>query len=221
LVIHINRSVFDEHTGMLRKNYAAVKFPKDLDLSEWCLGGSNQDTVEQKIENWGTDPRVSMLSPPGAARDMFGRRYELRAVVTHYGRHENGHYICYRKYPVDAFPAQVPEAVLEADGEKEKSERWYRLSDEDVQMVSEENVFSQGGAFMLFYEAVTPSPRSSDLELNGVDNSVSTSSSTSPEDMSSITSTATDRSTGSDTSRATSVSAEEAEPANSKALDVD
>ncbi|KAL3441588.1 hypothetical protein BJX65DRAFT_288341 [Aspergillus insuetus] len=221
LVIHINRSVFDEHTGMLRKNYAAVKFPKDLDLSEWCLGGSYRDIVEQKIENWGTDPRVSMLPPPGASRDTFGRWYELRAVVTHYGRHENGHYICYRKYPVDTFPAQVPESVLEADGEKEKSERWYRLSDEDVQMVSEENVFSQGGAFMLFYEAVTPSPRGPDSEPNGVDNSVSTSSSTSPEDMSSITSTTTDRSTGSDTSRATSVSAEEAEPANRKALDVD
>ncbi|KAL2815150.1 hypothetical protein BJX63DRAFT_390599 [Aspergillus granulosus] len=221
-VIHINRSVFDEHTGMLRKNYAAVKFPKVLDLSEWCLGGSYRDNVEQKIENWGTDPRVSMLPPPGAARDTFGRRYELRAVVTHYGRHENGHYICYRKYPVDTFPAQVPEAVLEADGEKEKSERWYRLSDEDVQMVSEESVFSQGGAFMLFYEAVTPSSRSPDSRPNGVDNPVSTFSSTSPEDMSSITSTATDRSTVSDTSRATSVSAEEAEQANGKTnLDVD
>ncbi|KAL2845554.1 hypothetical protein BJX68DRAFT_256740 [Aspergillus pseudodeflectus] len=221
LVIHINRSVFDEHTGMLRKNYAAVKFPKDLDLSEWCLGGSYRDTVEQKVENWGTDPRVSMLPPPGAARDTFGRRYELRAVVTHYGRHENGHYICYRKYPVDTFPAEVPEAVLEADGEKEKSERWYRLSDEDVQMVSEENVFSQGGAFMLFYEAVAPSPRSLDSESNGIDNPVSTSNTTSPEDMSSITSTATDRSTASDTSRATSVSAEGADPTNGKALDVD
>ncbi|KAJ0418395.1 hypothetical protein BJY00DRAFT_287715 [Aspergillus carlsbadensis] len=221
LVIHINRSVFDEHTGMLRKNYAAVKFPKDLDLSEWCLGGSYRDTVEQKVENWGTDPRVSMLPPPGAARDTFGRRYELRAVVTHYGRHENGHYICYRKYPVDTFPAQVPEAVLEAEGEKEKSERWYRLSDEDVQMVSEENVFSQGGAFMLFYEAVASSPGIPDPESDAVDNLVSTSSSTSPEDMSSITSTATDRSTASDTSRATSVSADGADQINSKALDVD
>ncbi|KAL4868050.1 hypothetical protein BDV12DRAFT_107693 [Aspergillus spectabilis] len=213
-VIHINRSVFDEHTGMLRKNYAAVKFPRVLDLSEWCLGGSYRGDVEQKIENWGTDPRVSMLPQPGAARDTFGRRYELRAVVTHYGRHENGHYICYRKHPVDVFPAHVSESVLEADGDKEKSERWYRLSDDDVQMVSEENVMSQGGAFMLFYEAVETPPRSGDA--SAIENSVSGFTSTSPEDMSSITSTATDRSTASDTSRATSVSAEGVELASEK-----
>ncbi|KAL2826504.1 hypothetical protein BDW59DRAFT_65719 [Aspergillus cavernicola] len=201
-VIHINRSVFDEHTGLQRKNYAAVKFPRILDLSEWCLGGSHRKAGEQRIENWGTDPRVSMLPPPGAMRDTIGRRFELRAVVTHYGRHENGHYICYRKHPVDVFPAHVPEAVLEVDGEKEKTEHWYRLSDEDVQMVSEENVMSQGGAFMLFYEAVT------EQDANVVENPVTRFSSASPEDMSSITSTATDRSTASDTSRATSVSAD-------------
>ncbi|KAL4887285.1 cysteine proteinase [Aspergillus karnatakaensis] len=215
-VIHVNRSVFDEHSGMLRKNYAAVKFPRVLDLSEWCLGGSYAGDVEQKIENWGTDPRLSMLPQPGAARDTFGRRYELRAVVTHYGRHENGHYICYRKHPVEIFPAHVPDAVLEADGEKEKSERWYRLSDEDVQMVSEENVMSQGGAFMLFYEAVETPPPGSDATVNG--HPVSSFTSASPEDMSSITSTATDRSTASDTSRATSVSAEGIEQTSDKGL---
>ncbi|OJI95901.1 hypothetical protein ASPVEDRAFT_120814 [Aspergillus versicolor CBS 583.65] len=207
LAIHINRSVFDENTGLLRKNYAAVKFPGVIDLSEWCLGGSYAEAVEEKIENWGTDPRVSMLPPPGAVRDTFGRRYELRAVITHYGRHENGHYICYRKYPVDIFPAHVPETILEADGEKEKAERWYRLSDEDVQMVSEENVMTQGGAFMLFYESVEASGSGlGETSSNGVGNPATSFSSASPEDMSSITSTATDRSTVSDTSRATSVS---------------
>ncbi|KAL3474123.1 hypothetical protein BJX99DRAFT_260681 [Aspergillus californicus] len=214
-VIHINRSVFDEHTGMLSKNYAAVKFPRVLDLGEWSLGGSQQEPVEQRIENWGTDPRVSMLPPPGAVKDTLGRRCELRAVVTHYGRHENGHYICYRKQPVDVFPAHIPEAVLQADGEKEKTEHWYRLSDEDVQMVSEENVMSQGGAFMLFYEAVAPAGVSVTYT-----NVAGSPASISPEDMSSNTSTATDRSTTSDTSRATSVSVED-DKKSQPDLDVD
>lgn len=219
LAIHINRSVFDENTGLLRKNYAAVKFPRVIDLSEWCLGGSYAEAVEDKIENWGTDPRVSMLPPPGAVRDTFGRRYELRAVITHYGRHENGHYICYRKYPVDIFPAHVPESILEADGEKERAERWYRLSDEDVQMVSEENVMTQGGAFMLFYEAVEASASEiGGASSNGVGNPASSFSSASPEDMSSITSTATDRSAVSDTSRATSVSTDGVDPPTEKGV---
>ncbi|PKX97662.1 ubiquitin-specific protease UBP1 [Aspergillus novofumigatus IBT 16806] len=154
LVIHINRSMFDENTGMLRKNYAAVRFPNVLDLNEWCLGTKSSSWGQMDTERWGTDPRESMLPEAGSASDVSGRFFELRAVVTHYGRHENGHYICYRKYPSDLFPAHVPDTVLEADGEKDKAERWFRLSDDDVQMVSEASVMSQGGAFMLFYEAV-------------------------------------------------------------------
>jgi ubiquitin carboxyl-terminal hydrolase 1 len=59
-------------------------------------------------------------------------------VVTHYGRHENGHYICYKKHP----------------GFESQKEQWWRLSDDDVTKVTEEAVLSQGGAFMLFYDCV-------------------------------------------------------------------
>lgn len=156
LAIHVNRSLFDEHTGMLRKNYAAVRFPKNLDLNDWCLGTRSEDQTDRAAERWGTNPTESMLPQPGAMVDVHGRYYELRAIITHYGRHENGHYICYRKYPTDVFPAHVPDSILESDGEQETSERWYRLSDDDVQMVSEANVMSQGGVFMLFYEVVDP-----------------------------------------------------------------
>ncbi|KAE8356727.1 hypothetical protein BDV28DRAFT_64977 [Aspergillus coremiiformis] len=204
LVVHINRSLFDEMTGMLRKNYAALKFPKVLDLSEWCLGATSADQTGQGREAWDMDPRESMLTQAAKVADAQGQFYELRAVITHYGRHENGHYICYRKYSSEAFPADVPESVIEADGEKQTTERWFRLSDEDVQMVSESNVMAQGGAFMLFYEAMEPSSadaESGEPDLAEVENSASTS----PEDMSTTSATTED----SRTSRATSVSASE------------
>jgi ubiquitin carboxyl-terminal hydrolase 1 len=208
LAVHINRSLFDEMTGMLKKNLAAVKFPKTLDLNDWCLGTRIAEESGDAIERWVTSPSETMLPRPGETVRLPNRQYELRAIITHYGRHENGHYICYRKYPTSVFSAPVPDEVLQAEGDKEKSERWYRLSDDDVQMVSEANVMSQGGAFMLFYEAID-----SELSAQAVepaksesaqcDRVESNSSHTMSEDMS-TTSTSTDLE--SSTSRATSVS---------------
>jgi ubiquitin carboxyl-terminal hydrolase 1 len=208
LVVHINRSLFDEMTGMLKKNYAAVKFPKTLDMNDWCLGTQLAKQSEESSERWVTDPSESMLPRPGEAIRMPSRQYELRAIITHYGRHENGHYICYRKYPTSEFPAPVPDEVLQAEGDKEKPERWYRLSDDDVQMVSEGHVMSQGGAFMLFYEAVdtkvsSPSDYTTKPESVRSEVSESVSAFTMSENMS-TTSTVTDA--DSTTSRATSVS---------------
>jgi ubiquitin carboxyl-terminal hydrolase 1 len=204
LVVHINRSLFDEITGMLKKNYAAVKFPKTLDLGDWCLGA--QGSEQESLEQWVMNPAESMLPRPGEAVQITtSPQYELRAIITHYGRHENGHYICYRKYPTAVFPAQPPDEVLQVEGDKEKAEHWYRLSDEDVQMVSEAHVMSQGGAFMLFYEAVDESPLAHPNHMQS-ETAESVSNSTMSENLSAA-STVTDAE--SSTSRATSVSTPE------------
>ncbi|KAF7193751.1 Ubiquitin carboxyl-terminal hydrolase 1 [Pseudocercospora fuligena] len=136
LVIHINRSVFDEMTGMQRKNYAQVRYPMLLDLRPWMLEIGD--------------------APP---------QYELSAVIQHYGRHENGHYICYRRHP-----GVKHEDNAEGDSATTASseEKWWRLSDEDVSAVSEQEVLDQSGAFMLFYERLPlhgpPQPISEDIE---------------------------------------------------------
>lgn len=150
LVIHVNRSVFDEESGTLRKNLADVRFPAFIDLGDWCLGTRKFDKGADSPETWNLDPQSSMLPIPGATNELFNQKYELRAVLTHFGRHENGHYICFRKFSSRHFPAGISE---ENDG-KEESQRWFRLSDEDVRLVSEQMVFGQGGVFMLFYECV-------------------------------------------------------------------
>jgi ubiquitin carboxyl-terminal hydrolase 1 len=152
LVIHINRSVFDELTGAQMKNYADVRFPKDLDLGPWCLGSRSGSE-----EEWSEDPTSSMIADLDEDIASSPFQYTLRAVVTHYGRHENGHYICYRKHQ----PASNNHET-QSNSEKDSSyseresppsdQAWWRLSDEDVSKVSEEAVLSQGGVFMLFYE---------------------------------------------------------------------
>ncbi|KAJ5757527.1 uncharacterized protein N7511_006221 [Penicillium nucicola] len=214
LAVHINRSLFDENTGMLTKNHAAVRFPQLIDLNDWCLGTQNQS--DEAPEQWESNPSKSMLPQPGEAIQVPSRRYILRSIVTHYGRHENGHYICYRKYATSDFSAPVPDHILQSDGDEEKSERWYQLSDGDVTMVSEGHVMSQGGAFMLFYEALDdsleiqlpPTPTTEGVPFENVEsvqieNAESISNYTMSEDLS-APSTVTDF--GSCTSRATSVS---------------
>lgn len=138
LAIHVNRSLFDESTGALSKNYASVHFPRFLDLSRWSLGVKTGDA-----ESWSTNPAQSMLDGGGEMAQIESHAassqiYALQAVVTHHGRHENGHYIAYRKNQVSQDDAS--------------HQSWWRLSDENVSMSSEDTVLAQGGVFMLFYE---------------------------------------------------------------------
>lgn len=158
LIIHVNRSVFDEATGTQRKNFAEVKYPLKLDLAPWCLGrlSSRKDEVEA-VEEWNVDPSESMhsLEPEDLASSkidgvgLSGQMlYNLRAVITHYGRHENGHYMCYRKHRLGG--------KLSDKSTKENSEAWWCFNDEEVSKVSEKTVLGQGNVFMLFYEKAEP-----------------------------------------------------------------
>lgn len=179
LAVHMQRSVFDPSTFNMMKNSAPVNYPMTLDLGPWCLGStgeavsdSDADANAEEGEKWTSDPRQSMIAGDLGASRLTGPIYELRAVVTHYGRHENGHYICYRKYPRHSPPIKVVEdeassepgdqAEVSAkvqskqeDGEPEMD--WWRLSDHNVSMISEETVLSLSpGVFMLFYDCVDP-----------------------------------------------------------------
>jgi ubiquitin carboxyl-terminal hydrolase 1 len=143
LVVHVNRSLFDERTGDLKKNYAEVHFPKSLDLGPWCLG-SVGNTTDKDCEEWLLNPTESMIAGTETQSKLRGPLYELRAVITHYGRHENGHYICYRKHPF----------IEDSKDGSSVKEQWWRLSDDDVSKVTEDDVLSQSGVFMLFYDCV-------------------------------------------------------------------
>ncbi|KAF4992022.1 hypothetical protein FGRMN_7476 [Fusarium graminum] len=174
LAVHMQRSVFDPSTFDMMKNSAPVDFPMTLDLGPWCLGsaGSNSSTEKPSMrEEWQTNPRLSMVAGDQGSAKFTGPIYELRAVVTHYGRHENGHYICYRKYPRHSPPTKVvdddePDSKTDTQPEQrgpmsnepdEPEMDWWRLSDHNVSKVSEDVVLSLSpGVFMLFYDCVDP-----------------------------------------------------------------
>lgn len=165
LVIHINRSIFDEMTGHQYKNHADILYPKVLDLGNWCLG--SKPSVDQRPDDsieeaWPRDPKQTMIGGSAAEIEDSPFRYGLRAVVTHFGNHGSGHYICYRKHPFKLKEDKAEEDDSEADigegGEKKEEEettekeQWWRLSDEAVREVSDDFVLRQSEVFMLFYE---------------------------------------------------------------------
>jgi len=156
LVIHINRSLFDEYTGAQSKNYADVRYPQILDFRPWCLG--KVQSSESDSERWSMRPTESMIPGRFGKLKQGGPFYQLRAVVTHYGRHENGHYICYRQHPAVTRPTQDDESA---------KPQWWRLSDEDVSAVTQETVLNQSGAFMLFYERLDSPDVTGSLSAEG------------------------------------------------------
>ena len=167
LVLHVNRSSFNETTGMSYKNNAGVSYPRVLDLSNWCLGSHPSDSQHphMSIEEWPRDPRKSML--PDSQSDPVTTSpfmYKLRAAVTHYGSHGSGHYVCYRPHPRVASQSEQTSEDSQGSVKQEEEvgkEQWWRFSDDSVFPVAEENVH-QGNVFMLFYERIdgtlSPSP---------------------------------------------------------------
>lgn len=144
LVLHVNRSIFDEMTGAMYKNSANVSYPRVLDLGNWCLGS------DVAGGEWPRDPTKSMLGDANADPTTTSPfQYRLRAAVTHYGSHGNGHYVCYRPH------AKTPVSQAETNEEEIKAtgEQWWRFSDDSVYAISEQQAH-QGNIFMLFYERI-------------------------------------------------------------------
>ncbi|KAF3053843.1 hypothetical protein E8E11_010887 [Didymella keratinophila] len=117
LVLHVNRSIFDETTFAQYKNNAGVSYPSTLDLGKWCLGTapsrSQKPDLDPKTEEWPRDPRQSMLiDAVGDGLSPF--QYRLRAAVTHFGTHGNGHYVCYRPHPRLVRKAKTEEKEVES-----------------------------------------------------------------------------------------------------------
>lgn len=111
LVIHVNRSIFDDW-GNQRKNHSFVEFPAQLKIwSDWV-----EELGDEETEVHAT--------------------YELRCIINHSGRHDNGHYV--------------------ACGRRGKD--WFLFNDEIVTRITEADVLARGNVFMLFYEKLDRKP---------------------------------------------------------------
>lgn len=169
LIVHINRSAWNEHTGETYKNSSAVQFPLLFNLGTWCLGKtSGAESDGAQLESWLMDPNQSMLDNSITDTSDSSLNYELRAVVTHSGSHGSGHYVCYRKAAyIEPDTALIDGDEVDEEPQGSPSDEWWRLSDENVRLVSEQVVLQQGGVFMLFYERVDGSKLPAQLHDGG------------------------------------------------------
>ncbi|KAH9927081.1 cysteine proteinase [Epithele typhae] len=169
LALHLNRSV---HTAYgATKNNCHVSFSEILDLTPFTTSGQLS-----------TAPSLPISSPPPvAARTLTPTPgtyiprtlYRLAAVVCHYGVHQGGHYVCFRRKPRGHGKLSLPQLaclygcecarctmfggpVRDDDAPPPGPGRgWLHISDDKVEEVGFSQVRQQGvGAFMLFYERV-------------------------------------------------------------------
>ena len=94
------------------------------------LTASYNEKVIHTDESPITTLDTSIPTPADTATSDSRLLYNLKAVIVHYGTHNYGHYICYRKL----------------------RGTWWRISDESVYVVTEDEVLGGQGTFMLFYE---------------------------------------------------------------------
>ncbi|KAF5101903.1 hypothetical protein D0Z03_000502 [Geotrichum reessii] len=142
LAIHLNRSVFDLSTGYIRKNLSPVDYNEYLDLTPFVV--ADIDNPANK------DPKYSMRPAAENARQDDSLKYRLKSVVIHYGSHNFGHYICFRR--------------------DSRHGIWWRISDHNVIQVDIDQVLNAQGVFMVFYEQVSAS--SPHYEMSSIDETI-------------------------------------------------
>jgi hypothetical protein len=91
------------------------------------------------------------VSPFTASKDKNKILYRLMSVVEHIGNANFGHYVTFRRF--SSLQTGVAQEIAAATTAATSVERWYRISDESVQVVEWSEV-KQCQAYLLFYEAL-------------------------------------------------------------------
>ena len=138
LCLHLSRSTFHP-SGAVFKNSCRIQFPEYLDLSPYCTDGTLNTQPHEPIS----------ASAPG--RD----KYKLMGTIIHYGSHDFGHFVAYkRRLKAESCHCRQCSATdtLIAD-----DSTWYRISDEQVDLCSLDEVLTSN-PYMLLYEYVDQKP---------------------------------------------------------------
>lgn len=150
LCLHISRSAF--HTsGAVYKNTCQVTFPESLDLTPYCTNSHLKVNPDMPISG----PQESTSNTIDQQRKY---QYRLMSTIVHYGSHNFGHFIAYKRRLERCGCRQCLSTSSTKPASEPCQNDWYRVSDEKVDTCSIQDVL-KANPYMLIYELVEEQPQ--------------------------------------------------------------
>lgn len=135
LCLHVARSTYLP-TGEVHKNTCQIKFPQLLDLAPYCTNGTLNTTPHLPIS---TEVTSTV-------------KYRLMSSIVHYGSHNFGHFIAYKRRLV-AEKCSCDACCDDENVLKHHDSNWYKISDERVDSCTVDQVL-EANPYMLLYELI-------------------------------------------------------------------
>ncbi|ORX62259.1 cysteine proteinase [Hesseltinella vesiculosa] len=143
LCFHVARSTLSP-SGLVYKNKCQLTFPDLLDMQPFCTNGT--------MDTDATKP-MSSVDPTSSCR------YRLMSVIVHYGSHNYGHFITYKRQVNASLclcsSCSSCSSHTSCEDWHGSKDVWYRISDENVDHCSLDEVLA-ANPYMLLYERINP-----------------------------------------------------------------
>ncbi|KAG2228590.1 hypothetical protein BDF21DRAFT_394011 [Thamnidium elegans] len=144
LCLHIARSSYLP-TGEIYKNTCQIQFPQLLDLAPYCTTGTLNTQPLSPISIDNTTSSSSNSSSSSV-------RYRLMSTIVHFGSHNFGHFIAYKRRLV-AEKCNCDACTDDVISLTHHDSDWFKISDERVDTCTVDEVLS-ANPYMLLYELI-------------------------------------------------------------------
>ncbi|KAI8339969.1 hypothetical protein BC941DRAFT_468244 [Chlamydoabsidia padenii] len=152
LCLHISRSTFHP-SGVIYKNKCQLEFPEYLDMERFCTNGTLTTVPDQPISQTTVESDDNTVGNQQLGINKKGVNYRLMSIIVHYGSHNCGHFIAYKRRVISngcgcqQCKSNPEDCILRG------SDTWYRISDENVDICTIDEVL-MANPYMLLYESM-------------------------------------------------------------------
>ncbi|CAO3622447.1 unnamed protein product [Cunninghamella blakesleeana] len=161
LCLHISRSAFHP-SGVIYKNKCHLQFPEYLDLQQYCTNGTLHTESNIPISKNHHHHSMEEKQQEQQQKQIFYNnnnnnksKYKLMSVIVHYGSHNYGHFIAYKRRLISDGCSCYQCKTNPKECIWEGKDTWYRISDENVDICTIDEVLS-ANPYMLLYESMEP-----------------------------------------------------------------